>query len=182
MKNRKTTPDNKFISIIKGTTGYTAWRVRLPDFPWEGKIYKEFAFKNKKESGEAFKKAKRHRNKVLRHYGAMNRLKTKLIKPRTYSIRNKSGVVGIHLDVTKRETTSEYFSWIASYQYKNILHHRGFGINKYGMETSFLMACEIRASKTGRLVIANENVLPVSIKQISNYLDGIIKKENILII
>ena len=80
--------------------------------------------------------------------------------PMKRSIRNQSGVIGVHRSMNIREC-GVYEEWVGTYSKDNKQYHKTYSCNKYGETEAFKKACEFRYKGIDEpLTVKNIKALP----------------------
>lgn len=142
----------RFISRIDSGSTHTWWvRIWKNGENVSSQTFSDGVYGSKRKS---FEEAKRYRDRQI----IKNEIKARqTTSPRNSHKNNTSGVIGVVLGATYRESTEFwYYAWIAKYQRGTgklrRQTSRSFSVNKYGYEEAFWMAVNERFKGIGKPV------------------------------
>ena len=149
-----------------------AWQVRIcykSGFTTHSKLFSDGVQGSKTK---ALKAAIKFRNQLCKDLGITELLKYKNIKPgpKNHNKRNASGIIGVSLDIAKRNGNIN-MSWTASYCINNKQIHRRFSIAKYSEKQAFRLACAKRYEYCGALKVYRGVKMPYKIIVPFEYVD-----------
>lgn len=173
MATKKSPPlGNRYITRMD-YTNVKGWNVRIyiNSKPVEQRLFSDGVYGSKIKARDA---ARAHRDALVKKYN-INTDKKRGEGYHESDARNKTGVVGVSLQKTERDTGFLQYGWSARYMQKGKQRNRTFSIQRYGYEEAFRLAVKCRFESTERKVPRTIQV-PKPTTEVSRWLKTLEKK------